>query len=168
MCKHIVNKGSNFIHSYLNSFSNSFSLCIVEIEIGCFVPLLLCCMAIKCAMRNYVNWSSLSHKTVHWWWLWKILVKYGMYKSVGHNSRTASLLQIPIFILIPNVNTYKWFPYNSLCGDRLTFRSQDLPPKQLNTLSFFDTTDYPQHSLSFIVCVIDFFIVRVDLFVPYQ
>ena len=94
-----------------------------------------------------------------------------MYKGVGHNSKTASLLQNPVFILIPNMNTYKWFPYNSLCGDRLTFRSQDLPPKQLNTLSFFDTTDYPQHSLSvhlFIVCVIDFFIVRVDLFVPYQ
>ena len=33
-------------------------------EIACSVPLLLCCMAMKCAMRKYVSyWSSLSRRT---------------------------------------------------------------------------------------------------------
>ena len=48
---------------------------------------------------------------------------------------TASPLHIPVFTLIPNVNTYKWFRYNPLHGDRLTFPSQDLPTKQLSLLN---------------------------------
>ena len=51
---------------------------------------------------------------------------------------TASLLQIPVFTLIPNVNTYKWFRYNPLRGDRLTFPSQDPPPKQLSRLNHIE------------------------------
>ena len=51
---------------------------------------------------------------------------------------TASLLQIPVFTLIPSVNTYKWFHYNPLRGDRLTFPSQDPPPKQLSRLNHIE------------------------------
>ena len=51
---------------------------------------------------------------------------------------TASLLQNSVFTLIPSVNTYKWFRYNPLRGDRLTFPSQDPPPKQLSRLNHIE------------------------------
>ena len=39
---------------------------------------------------------------------------------------------------LPNMNTYKWFCYNPLCGNRLAFPSQDPPPKQLSRLNHIE------------------------------
>ena len=47
----------------------------------------------------------------------------------------ASALHIPVFILIPDVNTYNWFCYNPLHEDRLTIPSKDPPTKQLSRLN---------------------------------
>ena len=66
---------------------------------------------------------------------------------------TASLLQNSVFTLIPSVNTYKWFRYNPLRGDRLTFPSQDPPPKQLSRLNHIEL-------LNVRGCHYDYFITR--------
>ncbi len=50
----------------------------------------------------------------------------------------ASLLQIPVFTLIPHGNTYKRFRYNPMCEDRLTLPSQVPLPKQLFHLSHIE------------------------------
>ena len=51
----------------------------------------------------------------------------------------ASLLQIPVFTLIPHVNTY-----NSLCVDRLAFPSQNPAPEQLSRLNHIELINVRQ------------------------
>ena len=117
-------------------------------KIACSVPLLLCCMAMKCAMRKYVSyWSSLSCRT-------KItsdrtlMVTLKRYLSHMRCTRvwgtgveilaTASLLQIPVFTLIP-----KWITINDSViilsvGIGLLSHLKDPPLKQLSCLNHIE------------------------------